>query len=177
MKRFTIGTLLLFMGFNFLAAQIDSANVGISVRDLDFMVGEWEGHGWTMTRAGRSESETIEKVEYKLDSSIIVVEGLGTKTDSATQTTKVVHNAFGVIYCDRESNSLFMNAYKDGESTNSKIEFLEEKVIQWNLAIPDRGTVRFTVDFSDETKWIEIGEFSADGAHWRKFMGMELSRK
>lgn len=128
-------------------------------------------------RNGRSESVTLEKVEYKLDSSIIVVEGLGTITDSLTNVTTVIHNAFGVIFFDSKTNSLAMNAYKDGESTLSKIEFIGEKVFRWNLDIPNGGAVRFTVDFSVDNKWIETGEFSADGTTWRNFMGMDLSRK
>ena len=177
MKKLIISILILFIGINFSIAQNDSIKTQISIDKLDFMIGEWEGTGWMMTRTGKEESIVKEKAEYKLEESIIVVEGLGTKTDTITNDVKVVHNAFGIIFFDSKNNTLSMNAYKNGESTQSKIEFIEDKIFQWNMEIPNQGKIRFIVDFSTDNKWIETGEFSRDGVSWMKFLGMELTRK
>jgi len=177
MKKLTLITLILIIGINFSQAQNDSTATKLSVEKLDFMVGEWEGTGWMMTRNGKEQSIIKEKAEFKLDKSIIVVEGLGTKTDTITNEVKIIHNAFGIIFFDSKNNKLSMNAYKNGESTQSEIEFIKDKVFQWKMEIPNSGKVRFTVDFSIDDKWTEIGEFSRDGINWMQFLGMELTRK
>ena len=167
---------ILIIGFNFLQAQNDSIKNLVSLDKLDFMIGEWEGTGWMLTRNGKENARIKEKAEYKLEKGIMVVEGLGTKTDSITNVNKIVHNAYGIIFFDSKTNFLTIDAYKNGESIQSKIEFLEEKIIQWNMEIPNQGKVRFTVDFSTDNKWIEIGEFSRDGENWMKFLEMNLDK-
>lgn len=157
-------------------AQNDSLNHKATIDKLDFMIGEWEGNGWMMTRNGKENAKINEKVQYKLENDIMVVEGLGTKTDSITNEQKIVHNAFGIIFFDTKANSLMIDAYKEGESIQSKIEFIEEKIIQWKMDIPNQGKVKFTVDFSTNNKWIEIGEFSRDGENWMKFLEMNLDK-
>ena len=177
MKKTAIFTaIILFIGINFTNAQTGSIISQNPLDKLSFMIGEWEGAGWMMTREGKQTSKILEKVECKLDCNIMIVEGLGTKIDSITKETIVVHNAFGVLSFDAKSNSLSIRAYKKEGVTESKIEFIEEKIIQWNLDIPNGSKVRFTVDFKAENKWIEIGEFSRDGVNWSQILGMELTK-
>jgi len=175
-KTITLAILVLLIGINLLNAQTATTSIQNPVDKLSFMIGEWEGSGWMMTREGKQTSIIKEKVECKLDCNILTVEGLGTKTDSVSQETVVVHDAFGVIFFDPQSNSLSIRAYKKEGVTESEIEFIEEKIIQWNLDIPDGSKVRFTVDFKTDDKWIEIGEFSRDGENWTKILGMELTK-
>lgn len=176
MKKIILCTCFLLFGYNSLKAQNDSIKKIVSIHKLDFMIGEWEGNGWMMTRNGKEIAKIKEKVEYKLEKDIIVVEGLGTKTDSITNEKKIVHNALGIIFFDAKTNSLMIDAYKKGESIQSKIEFIEDKIIQWKMDIPNQGKVKFTVDFSTDKKWIEIGEFSRDGENWMKFLEMNLDK-
>jgi hypothetical protein len=176
MNKNIIKVLILLIGVNFTQAQNDSLNKSITLSKLDYMIGEWEGTGWMMTRNGKENTEIREKAEYKLEKDIMVVEGLGTKTDSITKEVKAVHDAFGIIYFDSKSKSLMINAYKKGESIQSEIVFIEEKIFQWNMDVPNQGKVRFTVDFRTKNKWIEIGEFSRDGENWMKFLEMNLSK-
>ena len=176
MKKTIFYICILLFSINVLKAQNDSIKNVASIDKLDFMIGEWEGNGWMMTRNGKENAKINEKVQYKLEKGIMVVEGLGTKTGSITNETKIVHNAFGIIFFDTKTNSLMIDAYKEGESIQSKIEFIEEKIIQWKMNIPNQGKVKFTVDFSTEKKWIEIGEFSRDGENWMKFLEMHLDK-
>ncbi|NVK52087.1 MAG: hypothetical protein HWD85_04075 [Flavobacteriaceae bacterium] len=177
MRRLTITILSLILGINFCLAQNDSVKPYTSVKQLDFMIGEWEGTSWMMTRKGKENSVVKEKAEYKLGKSIIVVEGIGTKTDTIKNNTTTIHNAFGIISYDSEKKRLLMNAYKNGESTLSEIKFIANKVIQWGMENTNGSKVRFTVDFSAKDKWTEIGEFSRDGINWTKFLEMKLTRK
>ncbi|MFD2823368.1 hypothetical protein ACFS5M_06780 [Lacinutrix iliipiscaria] len=176
MKKITLYLLFFLIGIHFALAQNDSIKDPITIDKLNFMVGEWKGTGWMMTRNGKETTEITEKVEYKLENDIMVVEGLGTKTDSITKETKIVHDAFGVIFFDLKSNSLMINAYKKGEFIQSEIVLIEDKIIQWNMDIPNRGKVRFTVNFNTENKWLEIGEFSRDGTNWMTFLEMNLEK-
>ena len=178
MNKFRIAsTLIFYLMVNISYSQNDTTTIQNSIRNLSFMTGDWEGVGWTSTRDGKVFSDVKEKVEYKLDSSILIVEGLGSKTDTISKEVKVVHNAFGVIFFDSLNNSLNIRAYKEGGGVaTSKIKFIDEKVIEWSMDIPNGSQVRFTVDFNADGKWIEIGEFSRDGLNWVDFLGMELKK-
>lgn len=143
---------------------------------LSFMLGQWEGDSWSMTREGRVESKIKEHIYCKTDCNIMIAEGLGTKIDPETNETIVVHDAYGVMYVDPETSNLTLRAYKDSEIVESEIELIEDKIIRWKMVIPNQGTVRFTSDYSKEDKWIEIGEFSKDGENWMQFLGMDLTK-
>ena len=48
---------------------------------------------------------------------------------------------------------------------------------EWGFRAEERGvTVRFTIRF-DEKRWHEVGEMSADGKTWNKFLEMTLERQ
>ena len=143
---------------------------------LSFMLGQWEGDSWSMTREGKVESKIKEHIYCKTDCNIMIAEGLGTKIDPETNETIVVHDAYGVMYVDPETSNLTLRAYKDSEIVESEIELIEDKIIRWKMVIPNQGTVRFTSDYSKEDKWIEIGEFSKDGENWMQFLGMDLTK-
>lgn len=100
-----------------------------------------------MTQNGKLLSQVTEKAECKLDCNIITVSGLGTRTDSLTNQTKVVHDAFGTITYDKATNQFYMRAYKTDNVIETAIEFIAEKTIRWKLEIPNGGgTMRFTAD-------------------------------
>jgi hypothetical protein len=147
-----------------------------AMEPLNFMLGKWEGHAWTMTREGKMESKINENIYCKTNCNIMVAEGLGTKIDPETNEIIVVHDAFGVMYVDPETKKMTLRAYKDNKITTSEIEIIEDKVIRWKMTIPNQGTARFTSDYSKENTWVEVGEFSRDGETWMQFLGMELTR-
>ena len=146
-----------------------------NMHKMSFMTGEWQGEGWSMTRAGKNLSHITEKVECKLGCNLLVVSGLGTKTDSTTNEVSIVHEAFGVITYDKAADKHMIRAYKNEDVVVTDIVFLEEKLFQWSIPAPG-GTVRFTVDFRQPDTWKEFGEYSQDGATWWKSMEMELRK-
>ncbi|MDZ4707456.1 MAG: hypothetical protein SH818_03555 [Saprospiraceae bacterium] len=162
--------MLWLAGQQFLSAQTGP-------NKLAFMEGEWQGLGWMMTQGGNQSSNILEKVECRQGCTVLVVTGLGTKTDSITKETKTVHDAFGVISYDNKAGKYMMRAYRNGEVTDAAIEFLNDKTIRWSMVTPQGGTVRFTTDFTESNKWKEMGEFSRDGNSWMKIMEMELLKK
>jgi hypothetical protein len=177
MKHSTLIPLLAFVGLPFIIySQEHLVEVDAPKNQLSYMVGEWHGEGWQMSRSGRETSMIKEIVECKLDCNLIVVSGLGTKTDPTTGVVTVVHEAFGVITYDHNSGKHMIRAYKGNDVIEAELVLLEEKVFQWSIPAPGGGTVRFTVDFTQPDVWKEKGEYSRDGVTWMPSMEMELRK-
>jgi hypothetical protein len=156
---------------------VASAQTGASTNKLSFMIGEWKGNGWMMTQSGKQFTSIIEKVDCKLDCEIFTVAGIGTQTDSSTMKNSVVHDAFGIISYDKTKGKFTLRAYKKDNVTETELEIIGEKVIRWNLTIPNNGgTMRFTTDFSEPNKWKGTGEYSRDGTDWIKMMETRLEK-
>jgi hypothetical protein len=164
--------LIIFALFGFVNIYAQTEN-----NPLSFMVGTWKGTGWMMTQNGKQFTDITENVICKLDCAVLSVDGLGTKTDSLTQKRITVHDAFGIISKDVKSNKWVMRAYKKGEVIDAEIISVSEKVIRWELPIPNNGGVmRFTTDFSTTGKWKGTGEYSRDGQSWMVIMETELTK-
>lgn len=147
------------------------------INPLSYMAGKWKGSGWMMTREGKQFTNITENVVCKLDCAVLSVEGLGTKLDSLTNKLIIVHDAFGVISKDLKKEKWVMRAYKKGEVIDAEIVFVSEKVIRWELPIPNNGgTMRFTTDFTATDKWKGTGEYSRDGENWMVMMQTELTK-
>ncbi|MDX2245966.1 MAG: hypothetical protein SF052_04260 [Bacteroidia bacterium] len=170
MKKTILAFAFILLSFVHIQAQNE-------INPLSFMVGKWEGSGWMMTREGKQFTNITENVMCKLDCAVLSVEGLGTKLDSLTNKQITVHDAFGVIAKDLKSNKWVMRAYKKEEVIDAEIVFVSEKVIRWELPIPNNGgTMRFTTDFATTDKWKGTGEYSRDGKNWMIMMQTELTK-
>ena len=144
---------------------------------LSFMIGTWKGSGYMMTREGKQFTNITESVVCKSGCAVLSVEGKGTKQDSLTKKEIIVHDAFGVISKDLKSNKWVMRAYRKGEVIDAEIVTVSEKIIRWELPIPNNGgTMRFTTDYTTADKWIGTGEFSRDGKSWMVIMQTELNK-
>lgn len=146
------------------------------MKKFQFMIGDWKGSGWLMTRTGKSPADITEKAECKLDCEVIAFQGRGVRRDSVTNTVVVVHDAYGVISFDKKSGKYMVRAYKKEGIVDSELEVIGEKHYRWKFDLPSGGSVRFTMDFSAPNVWKEWGEFSRDGKNWMKTLDMELTR-
>src|SRR6266446_6434756 len=81
------------------------------MKKIDFLVGNWEGNGWMEIQGQKTSFTSNEKVQSKLDGTILTIEGLHkSKTDG-----HVVHNAFAVISYDERANGYrFISHLVDG---------------------------------------------------------------
>lgn len=166
-----------FLVFALLVVNFVSIHAQNNTNPLSFMIGKWKGSGWMMTREGKQFTNITENVVCKLDCGVLSVEGLGTKLDSLTKKQVIVHDAFGVISKDPKTNKWMMRAYKKEEVIDAEIIFVSEKVIRWELPIPNNGgTMRFTTDFTTTDKWKGTGEYSRDGKSWMIIMQTELTK-
>ncbi|PZX53156.1 hypothetical protein [Algoriphagus chordae] len=148
------------------SSETDSAAQS-QVKQLEFLVGEWQGSGWMMgqDRVKRTFDQT-EKVMFKLDSTAILIEGMG-KSDG-----KIVHNALAILTANGESNHFDFQSYlPSGQKGTFKSE-LKEEVFYWYPT----ESVRYIIRINDKGQWHEIGEFN-QGENWYTFFEMTLDKK
>jgi hypothetical protein len=149
------------------------------MKKLSAWVGRWKGEGSMQMGPGEPKKSSVdEKIEMKLDGTIMVVEGIGKTVDLTTKQETVVHNAFGIISYDVASKAYkFKTFTKDARSADAYFTIVSENKYEWGFDIPQGGKTRYiiTLDMARKT-WNEIGEYSRDGANWMKFFEMNLTK-
>jgi hypothetical protein len=148
-----------------------------ALKKLSAWVGQWKGEGsMQMGPGGPKKSIVDEKIEMKLDGTILVVEGLGKAIDPATNQEVVVHNAFGVVSFDVATKAYRIKTYtKEGRGADAYFNIVGENKYEWGFDIPSGGKTKYSITLDAvKNTWNEIGEFSRDGATWMKFFEMNL---
>lgn len=141
--------------------------------------GEWQGEGSMQMGPGPvKKSNVTEKIEYKLDGTILVVEGIGKSVDATTKQEVISHHAFGILSFDAASQEYKFKSYiQDGKSAEAWFTILESNKYAWGFDTPN-GKIRYTIVIDAVKKtWNEVGEFSRDGAQWMRFFEMNLVKK
>ena len=140
--------------------------------------GHWKGEGSLQSGPGEVKKSTVdERIEWKLDGMILMVEGVGKTFDEATRKETVVHHAFAVLSFDQNSGDYKFRTYlKDGRSTDAWLKIVGQNKYQWGFETPG-GKVRYNILMDPAKKtWNETGEFSQDGNSWRGFFEMNLTK-
>lgn len=137
------------------------------ISQLDFMVGNWKGSGWMMGRDGqKSEFDQTEKIQFKLDSTMVLIEGLGTSQG------KVVHNALALLTYNKEEDKLAFRSYlQNGQSSDFPAELIDDKLYWY-----PNPNVRYIIWTNEKDQWYETGEFKR-GEEWMQFFEMTLDRE
>jgi hypothetical protein len=178
MKRYLLMTwifaVLLFVSAA--GAQSVSAEAVESMKQVAVIVGEWEGSSWMLTPQGSREESTVqEKLQWKLDGTMILIEGLGKNREGRT-----VHNALGLLTYDVRTKQYTMRSYlSDGRITEARFEILGKDTFRWSYPFTQGGRtmwIRYTLTFTDGNRWNEVGEYSANEKDWTKFFEMNLVR-
>ena len=153
------------------AQRLDPAAHLEAMKKLDFLVGYWEGEGWSEFRPGQRHTfRSIEIVERKLDGEVLLVEGLHKDGEV------IVHHAYAMLSYDTEAGLYEFRSYVSGRSGgNFEATAPEEGVMQWGMKIPN-GQIRYTITLNDAGQWFEVGEMSQDGETWRQIFEMTLNR-
>jgi hypothetical protein len=136
------------------------------VSKLKFIEGNWAGKGWMYVQGGRKEEfEQTEKVQMKLDGTILLIEGVG-RNDG-----KVIHNALAIVTWDKEKSEYNFRSYlATGRAGVFKGE-IKEGAFYW---YPNQ-VIRYIISLTSKGQWFEIGEMNRDGK-WTKFFEMTLDR-
>ena len=140
--------------------------------------GTWKGEATMQMGPGQmSKAIMEERIESKLDGTIIVVEGVGKVPGSSASEERIVHQAFAVLSYDSNSGEYkFRSHLSDGRSSDAWFKIVGANSYQWGFDTP-RGKIRYNImiDTSKKT-WNETGEFSQDGNTWMKFLDMNLTK-
>ena len=161
--------LLFILVFGYLGnAQAPSVDVELQkeMAKLDFMVGQWAGQGWSMgPDMQRHAFDQKENIQYKLDGTAILVEGIGTTNG------QVIHNAMAVITYDKQKKHYLFRSYLfDGKSGEYKGELIDGK-FHWYL----NDGMRYIIHQNEQDQWYEIGEINRNGT-WYPFFEMTLNK-
>ncbi len=155
----------------------DSTSI-LSPKEMLFMCGTWKGEGWILQNRQRHTFIQEEMIMAKIDSQVLVVDGIGFAKDSFPDKKHVIHQAFGVIAFNPDLGTVSMLSYSAvGGKKETPMKRIGEKQLQWSFKDERGGTVRFSEDFSEEGVWKEKGEYSFDGKSWFPFFEMQLTRQ
>lgn len=172
MKKISIAIVILFTSCHLFAqeAKVNRENL----RSLDFMAGNWKGEATIQQRSGAPINVSQEeKIEWKLDSLVLTVEGTGRDP----MTNKVNFHAFAVIGYNQQTKQLGMKSFTmEGRQTDAYFNVVADNQFTWGFDVPT-GKIKYTITLSPQAKtWVEKGEFSPDGAQWFPFMEMNLNK-
>lgn len=159
---------LMCTGSVMLVAQVNqvSTEARAEITRLGFIVGEWKGDGWIMGRDGEQHNFTqYEKVQFKLDSTVILVEGVGKTQEN------IIHNALGVISYNPEDQNYTFRSYLSSGLSNTFAGEYKEDAFYW---YPGEN-MRYVVRINEEGQWVEKGEMNR-GENWIPFLEMTLDK-
>jgi len=176
---FGAAVLLTFSGVMDDTMAQDATPAESPLESLAFLVGQWEGDGWSRMGPGPKEAvHVVESVERKLGGAILLIEGKGTAVDHETGEENVVHEALAILGHDA-AKGYHMRAFRTGSGHIDPDVSVEEGTMVWGFDIPGgAGQIRYTITLNDKAQWFEVGEFSRDkGETWVQFFEMTLDRK
>ncbi|WP_137092158.1 hypothetical protein [Mangrovivirga cuniculi] len=133
---------------------------------LNFMTGKWQGKGWMMgPDRQKAEFEQTENIQFKLDSTTVLIEGLGVNNGT------VIHNAMAIVSYDKEEGSYNFQSYlHNGRKGEFKGELIDGKFYWY----PNEN-MRYIIELNEQDQWFEVGEIRRDNG-WFQFFEMTLNR-
>lgn len=138
-----------------------------AIKELGFMVGNWEGKGWMIgADRNRHEFNQTEQIQFKIDSTALLIEGQGIANNI------VVHNALAIVTFAGEENHYDFNSFlQNGRKGAFKAE-IKDQVFYWYPS----ESMRYIIQINEAGQWYEIGEINT-GDSWFKFFEMTLDKK
>lgn len=163
MKRALAGLLL---AFSSTAALSEGAapDHGGAMAKLDFLVGEWRGEGWIVTREGKRETfSSTEVIRRKLHDTALLIEGVHTNFE-----------ALAVVTYDPKAGQYRWRSFTSrGGGVDVEAKLTGDRTLEW---YPSQ-TSRYTIRIDDAGQWEEVGEYTRDdGKSWKQFFAMRLTR-
>ncbi|AQR74760.1 DUF1579 domain-containing protein [Sphingomonas sp. LM7] len=132
------------------------------------MRGLWRGTGVSRGQHGEVSLTQTERVGPFLDGTLTLVEGKGFLEDG-----KVGFHAFATISYDPAAKTYWMNSHAQGRSGRFELKVTDTG---WSWDIPaGPAKIRYSATLSAD-KWIETGDYVADGKPPQRFFEMTLTR-
>jgi hypothetical protein len=178
MKIVTIFCAILGGLFTGLSAQPSPGTNPIKSERFSIWAGRWQGTSTLQMGPGEPKTAIVdEQIQYKLDSTLLLIEGIGRHVDPDGKSTTVVHHAMAVLSFDPYKGTFSMRSYlADGRSTDAWFKTQPDGAFQWGFEAPNVN-MRYTIRLdAEKMTWNEIGEFSRDGNDWFKVFEMNLKK-
>ncbi|MBL7857105.1 MAG: hypothetical protein JNM57_05395 [Cyclobacteriaceae bacterium] len=159
-------------------AQSDT-NHKQKLKIFESWIGHWQGEGFMKQGPGEGKRSIIdERLEYKLDGGIILIEGIGKTIDPNSKEEIIVHHAIGILSFNPFGGEYAFKSYlQDSRSTDAWFKATSEHTFEWGFDIPQGGKTKYSIVLNpNEKTWNEIGEYSRDGNTWMKFFEMNLKK-
>lgn len=151
-------------------AQPDVRTIHAAMKDLDFIVGEWEGDGWHLIDGKREDSHVVEKISKQAGGTVLSIIGLGKNKEGAP-----VHEAFAVLSYDPATKEYRLRSFLSNGRTGEFKVTVKDKSLAWEL--PAQQPVRYSIKLDAEGRWHETGEVNLGERGWMKFFEMTLKKK
>ena len=153
--------------------------VPAQIEALEWMVGEWEGEGWTTEGPGdRNAFRGTEVVERRMGGRLVVVEGAFSAWMGPEMGNRPVHQALGIFSYDPDAGRLAFRTYTAaGGGGEASAEVREDGALVWGFGDPGSAQVRYTITRTPADEWHEIGERRSGGESWTQFFEMTLRRR
>lgn len=123
-----------------------------AMKKLEFLVGKWAGDASVRTPAGEKKLRQTEVVEYRLDGSVILVEGTG--RDAATG--EVVFQALATITYDDAAKVFRFRAHNGGRYLDTELK-VDGKAFEWGFS-GGPAKVRNVMRLGEGGEWVEHTE-------------------
>ncbi len=173
-KQITLLCLMLVMS-SAAIGQDSSKAAREKMKKLNFMAGRWKGEATVSQRGGAPiKINQEEKIEWQLDSLVLLVEGIGRKQD---EPDKIGFHALAFINYNTTSQAYSMRSFlMDGKQTDAFFNEVGENKFDWGFDVPG-GKILYHITLDPvNKKWNEKGEFSPDGIQFYPFFEMNLTK-
>lgn len=160
------------------AQGLDKASDALKqeMQKLAYFAGKWKGEANARQRDG-SMTKIIqeENIEFRLDNTLLLIEGTGRNPENLNEIT---FNALAVVTYDEASKAFkFRSHLRDGKQTDAYFKVLGENHFEWGFDIQNNAKMRYDIKLDPKAKtWLEIGEYSPDGAKWYQFIELKLTK-
>jgi hypothetical protein len=151
-----------------------------AMASLSWMVGDWEGQGWTLSPTGeRLTFRQTEAVETRLDGALLLIEGRGyAPAAEPGAPERLMFNAFAVVSFNDATRAYTFRSYAMGYANSFEAEVRDDGAFVWRIAPPGAPRMRYIITQPSLGVWCEIGERSTDnGETWTQFFEMRLTKK
>lgn len=146
------------------------------MQKLAYFAGKWKGEAIAKQRNG-TDTKVIqeEEIQFKLDNTVLLIEGTGRNPENLNE---IVFNALAIVSYDEATKEFKLRSHvKDGKKTDAYFKILAENHFEWGFDVPNNAKIRYDIKLDPKAKtWVEIGEYTADGATWYKFIELKLNK-
>lgn len=178
MKKLLFVTISICLGLTTVFGQPNEATAAAQraqIKNLEQIVGQWQGTGWIQQGAAKYNFAGSENVQKKIDGLALLVEGKFKTKIAPNAEEKIIHETLAVISFDAKSQKYDFHTFlANGMSGKHELKPTADGLL-WGFNFPNGG-IRYLIKITGDV-WFETGEISTDGGKtWRKFFEMELKK-